>query len=179
MTYPVFDRTTESHEAFFAYVEQYPDRRFDIVDGELVEVSPKPLHASLQAELTIIFGLWLRENPIGYVHTEGFHVLNDERFIPDISINAHKADNQAYFSVPPLLAVEIRSDTQSREAQRRKARRYIANGTPAVLLVLPHESLELFTADGGDTPQVFKPGQRVENIPGLDGLQVDVSALFG
>lgn len=158
------------------YLKQFPDKRFDIVDGELVEVSPKPLHGRLQAELTLIIGAWLKKNPVGTVHTEVLHVLNGEQFIPDISVNAHTADDAAYFDSPPLLAVEIRSDTQSRPAQRRKAARYIANGTPAVLLILPGESVELYTPNA--EPQTFTAGQTVQHIPGLDELTIDVDAII-
>ena len=161
------DQTREqmTHEAFFAHVAQHPDTRFDFMDGELVEVSPKPLHGYLQAQLITLLSLWLRENPIGVVHTEVLHVLNGENFIPDVSVNASRADDRSHFDAPPLLAVEIRSDTQSRAAQRRKARRYVVNGTPAVLLVLPNEAFELFTPQTGDDPQRFASGQTVAGIP--------------
>lgn len=167
-----------THEDFFAYVESHPDTRFDFIDGELVEVSPKPLHGYLQARLTILLGKWLEGNPIGIIHTEVLHVLGGDKFMPDISINQEKAYDHAYFDTPPLLAVEIRSDTQSRAAQRRKALRYIAQQTPAVLLILPGEGIELFTQETGETPQVFKGDQLVKDIPGLDGLQIKVSELF-
>jgi Uma2 family endonuclease len=49
-----------------------------------------------------------------------------------------------YLTTPPLFVVEIRSDTQSRESQRRKARDYIRLGVKMVVLVLPGESVEVF-----------------------------------
>ena len=167
-----------TREEFFAYVESHPDKRFDFIDGELVEVSPKPLHGRLQSRLVLVFGLWLRDNPIGETHTEVLHILEGEKFIPDISINATRADGESAFETPPLLAIEIRSDTQSRTAQRRKALRYIAHGTPAVLLVLPGEQIELFTSETGDESLIFKPGETVSGIPGMADLEIDVAELF-
>ncbi len=35
-------------EEFLAFAEQHPDKRFDFIDGEMVEVSPKPIHGRKQ-----------------------------------------------------------------------------------------------------------------------------------
>lgn len=43
-------------DAFFAHVARHPDARFDFIDGELVEVPPRPLHGYIQAQLTILPG---------------------------------------------------------------------------------------------------------------------------
>jgi len=168
-----------SIDELFAYIEQHPDKRFKFSDGELVEVSPKPLHGRLQSDLTILLGKWLEDYPIGTLHTETLHVLDGKMFIPDISVNSEKADDRNYFDVPPLLAVEIRSDSQSRASQRRKAVDYITCGTPAVLLIMPDEQIELFTASTQDNPHVYKPGQTLADIPNLPGLQIDAAAVLG
>jgi Uma2 family endonuclease len=58
-------------DTFFAPVEHHPDKRFDFIDGELVEVSPKPLHGYLQAKLIMLLGHWLAENPVRYAVARG------------------------------------------------------------------------------------------------------------
>ncbi|HLV34148.1 MAG TPA: Uma2 family endonuclease [Spirillospora sp.] len=110
-------------EEFLTFAEQHPDKRFDFIDGEMVEVSPKPLHDRIQVEFATAFRLYVKQNPIGVVYTETLHILNGEKFIPDVCIN--EATDADYLTTPPLVAVEIRSDSQSRESQRRKARAYI------------------------------------------------------
>lgn len=173
------DRTLEqlTVEAFFEHIALYPDTRFDFVDGEMVEVSPKPIHGYIQAKLAAIFDNWLNHHAMGYVYTEVLHILNGEKLIPDVSINREKAKDHAYFETPPLLAVEIRSDSQSRAAQRRKARAYIACGTPVVLLVMPDEHVELFTTTA-DAPIIYLPGDVITDLPGLPELRVDTTKLF-
>ena len=52
------------------------------------------------------------------------------------------------------------------------------HGTPAVLLVLPGEQIELFKSETGDEPLIFKPGQTMNGIPGMIELEIDVSELF-
>jgi len=172
-------RDTMTHEEFFAYIALHPDKRFDFIDGEMVEVSPKPMHGYIQAMLATIFNEWIKESAVGYVFTEVLHVLNGQKFMPDVSVNRDRAKDQAYFDTPPLLAVEIRSDSQSRAAQRRKAVDYMQHGTPAVLLIMPDEQVELFTPDTGNEPVVFKAGEVVKDIPVLANLVIDTNRLFG
>lgn len=164
-------------EALLDYIEQHPDSRFDFMDGELVEVSPKPLHGWIQASLTIELGLYLRQNPIGYVHTEVMHVLQGEKFIPDVAITRQLAHDDAYFTEPPLLAVEVRSDTQSRAAQRRKAARYLSLGTAMVWLVMPDESIEVYLP--GKEPIVYAMDGVLDGGQTLPGLQIVVKDVLG
>ena len=165
-------------EDFLAYAGQHPETRFDFIDGELVEVAPKPLHGWLQVRAIRLLGNWLDDHPIGHLHSEVLHVLDGVKFIPDISINRALANDASYFTEPPLLAIEIREDTQSREAQRRKARQYIAHGTPLVLLLMPDEQIEVFTADGGDDPRIYGMDDLIENLPGFEGLTVAVKDIL-
>jgi len=132
-------------EEFLTFAEQHPDKRFDFIDGEIVEVSPKPQHGRKQ----MIFGAELesytKQNPVGVVYAEVLHVLNGEKFIPDLCIN--EDSDEDYLTTPPLFVVEIRSDSQTRESQRRKARAYICHGVKMVVLVLPGESVEVYRPD--------------------------------
>jgi Uma2 family endonuclease len=144
----MFTQREMTAEEFLAFAEQHPDKRFDFMDGEVVEVSPTPLHGRKQTLFAVALETYTQQNPIGVVYTEVLHVLNGEKFIPDVCVNE---DSDAdYLTTPPLFVVEIRSDTQSRESQRRKARGYIKHGVPMVALLLPKEHLE-----------VYRPGREV------------------
>jgi Uma2 family endonuclease len=154
-------------EEFLVFAEQHPDKRFDFMDGEIVEVSPKPVHGRKQTIFAVSLEHYTQQNPVGVVYTEVLHVLNDEKFMPDVCINV---DTDAdYLTTPPLLVVEIRSDSQSRESQRRKLRAYIQHGVKMGILVLPGEAVEVFqpgketlvltaddTLDGGDVLPGFQ-----------------------
>src|SRR5689334_13361281 len=90
-------------EEFLAFADQHPDKRFDFMDGEIVEVSPKPLHGRKQARFAAILTDYLEHHDLGVVYTEVLHVLNGEKFIPDVCINE---ESQAdYLTTPPLFAV--------------------------------------------------------------------------
>ena len=154
-------------EEFLAYAEQHEDKRFDFIDGEMVEVSPKAVHGGIQSEFAIKFGIYLQQNPIGKVYTEVLHVLSGEKMMPDVCI--HTPTTEDYFTTPPLVAVEIRSDSQSKTAQRKKALAYLKHGTKLSILVFPGESIEVYylgrdvlvlsgddTLDGADVLPGFK-----------------------
>lgn len=161
-------------EEFLAYAGQRPDQHFDFVDGEVVEVSPKIYHGRIQTIIAAALEGYTRQHPVGKVYTEVLHVLDGVKFIPDVSVNQpSKAD---YFTAPPLLAVEIRSDSQSTEAQRRKAHDYIAQGTRMVWLVLPGEGVEIYRA-GGDR-QRLSPGDTLQDSALLPGFALPLSAVF-
>lgn len=165
-----------SPEDFLAYAEACPDKRFDFIDGEIVEVSPKPIHGRIQILLAHLLTLWLEKNPLGVVHSEVLHVLRGKKFIPDISINQPN-DDADYFTDPPLLVVEIKSDSQSEEAQRRKARDYLTRGVPLVWLVFPGRGIETWRA--GHDPVVLRSGDSLTGDDVLPGFSVGVDRVIG
>jgi Uma2 family endonuclease len=129
-------------EEFLIFAELHEDKRFDFIDGEIVEVSPTPVHSRKQVILANALELYTEQHPIGVVYTEVLLVLNGEKFLPDVCVAAET--DASYLTTPPLLVVEIRSESQSRESQRRKARDYIRLGVKMVGLVLPGENVEVF-----------------------------------
>jgi Uma2 family endonuclease len=148
-------------EEFLEYAEQHPDKRFDFIDGEMVEVSPKIVHGGIQSEFAAVFRNYLNQNSIGKTYTEVLHVLGGKKYIPDVCINSPSTEE--YFNeILPLVAVEIRSDSQSKTAQRKKAVEYIQNGTKMSILVFPGEGIE-----------AYRPGRDVLVMTGEDILDGD------
>ncbi len=148
-------------EEFLEYAEQHPDKRFDFIDGEMVEVSPKAIHGRVQVDFASAFRNYTRGNPVGIVYTEVLHVLGGKKYMPDVCINQPTTED--YFNeIPPLVAVEIRSDSQSKTAQRKKAVEYIQNGTKMSILVFPGEGVE-----------IYRPGRDVLVLTGEDILDGD------
>jgi len=161
-------------EEFLAFAEQHPDQRFDFIDGEVVEVSPDRLHGRKQVIFAAALEAYTSQNPVSVVHTEVLHVLGGEKFMPDVSVN--EASDQRYFTTPPLLAVEIRSDTQSSEAQRRKARAYIRHGTKMVVLLLPGEQVEVYRP--GKEPLVLHAGDALDGEDALPGFKLPLDRVL-
>lgn len=154
-------------EAFLTFADQHPDKRFDFIDGEIVEIWPTPVRGRLQAILATALENLAEINITQVAYLNVLHVLSGEMFLPDVCINV--ASSADYLTTPPLFVVEIRSDSQTRESQRRKMRTYIKHGAKMGVLVLPSEAVEVYrpdqdvlvlaaedTLDGGDVLPGFK-----------------------
>lgn len=162
-------------EDFLIYAGQHPDKRFDFIDGEMVEVSPKPLHGRKQVLFTTALEAYTAQNPVGLVYTEVLHVLDGEKFIPDVCINIESEAD--YLTTPPLVVVEIRSDTQSRESQRRKARAYLQHGVRMVVLLLPGEQVEVYRPER--EPQILLAEDTLDGEDVLPGFRLPLTGILG
>ena len=161
-------------EEFLAYAEQHPDKRFDFMDGEMVEVSPKAIHAGIQATFTVEFGIYLKQHPIGKVYTEVLLVLDGVKMMPDVCI--HTPTTEDYLTTPPLVTVEIRSDSQSKRAQQRKAISYIEKGVRMSILVFPGENIEVYVS--GQAVKVLTYGDTLKEESVLPGFSILVDNLL-
>ena len=157
-------------EEFLAYAEQHPNTRFDFIDGEMVEVSPKPIHGRIHTVFVAAMNAYNTQHPLGVVYTETLHVLDDEKFIPEVCIN--QATDADYLTTAPLVAVEIRSDSQSRASQQRKARAYIQHGAQMVILDFPREGVEIYRP--GQDVLVLSPDDVIEGGDLLPGFSLPV-----
>lgn len=161
-------------EEFLTFADQHPDKRFDFMDGEMVEVLPKPLPGRKQTLFAVALENYAQQHPVGVVYTEVLHVLDGEKFIPDVCIN--EASEADYLITPPLLVIEIRSDTQSRESQRRKARAYIKHDVPMVVLLLPGESVEVYQP--GRETQILTADDELKGGDVLPGFKMSLKAIL-
>lgn len=161
-------------EEFLTYADQHPDKRFDFIDGEVVEVSPKPVHGRIQAAFVVALDTYNKAHPVGVVYIEVLHVLDGDKFIPDVCIN--EATDGDYLTSPPLIVVDIRSDSESKESQRRKAHAYIKHGVQLVVLVLPSEDVEIYRP--GQYVMVLTYGDVIDGGEALPGFQLPVAEIL-
>jgi Uma2 family endonuclease len=161
-------------EEFLAFAEQHPDTRFDFIDGEMVEVWPKPLYGRIHTILIGALSAYNQQNPVGVVYTETLHVLNGEKFMPEVCIN--QETDADYLTTPPLVAVEIRSDSQSRASQRRKARDYIRHGAKMVILTFPRENVEVYLP--GQEPIILGEDDVIDGGDVLPGFRLPVREIL-
>lgn len=170
----MFTQKEMTAQEFLHFAEQHPDKRFDFVDGEVVEVSPKPVHGRIQAAFTTGLTLYTEQNPIGVVYTEVLHVLDGKKFIPDVCINI--PTEESFITVPPIIAVEIRSSDQSKSSQREKIMDYIKRGVEMGILVIPGEALEVHRA--GQKPKILSFGDTLDGEDVLPGFKIAVDKLL-
>ncbi|MAS38078.1 MAG: hypothetical protein CL610_29045 [Anaerolineaceae bacterium] len=139
-------------DEFVELVENNPEKHFDFTaDGEIIEVSPKLIHGLIQAEIARAIGNYLHQNHIPEIRvaTEVAHDLNGWPCRPDVSLN--RITDAQIPTTAPLLAVEIKSDSNSLKDLRAKARKYIEHGTRMVWLIFPDKRLvEVYEAGADD-----------------------------
>ena len=153
----------EEFEHFLAdYVET--DRRFELINGEIVEKIPTFLHGLLVLILGKAILTYLEQNPIGHAAVEARYRASDDAthdVIPDLSfIVSEKGEPVSKGAAPymPDLDVEVQSDGQSDRFMANKAAYYLANGSRMVWLVYPEARVV----------EVLTPDER--HLLGIDGV---------
>ena len=171
-------RTRYSIEDYIALEGEYPDRKFKPDStGAPVEMSPNMDHFDVQGETIVLLRLWLRTGALpGYkAGPELTHQIEDWVCQPDVAV-AHR-DDGPYPRRAPLLAVEVRSDSNTWREMRAKAARYLEYGSAMVWLVDPEaRSLELHLP--GEAPQMLAGDEVIEGGATLPGFRAAVRDFF-
>lgn len=165
------------------------DEPGELVDGRLVEEEvPSYVHEFLMVLLARILGDWL-------IPRGGLVAGSDAKFVVGHR-RGRKPDLTAYFpgspfpapqgavAVPPDIAVEIVSPTprDGRRDRVEKVTEYAAFGIRFYWLVDPQmRSLEILElgADGRYAHAVGVTAGVIDDIPGCEGLEIDLDALWG
>lgn len=140
------DRTYTASE-YEAMASQHPDKRLELIDGEVIEKVPTQIHAAIVSLVNFFIMLYLRETPIGHALIEArYRAPGDDENdrIPDLSfISADKGPLVRQGPAPymPDLAVEVQSPGQSDRFMADKAAYYLAHGARMVWLVYPEKHL--------------------------------------
>ena len=120
-------------------------RRFELIDGELFEMSPTgELHGHLTIRLGRFLDAFVDEHYLGIVTAETGYFPSDDRSIllsPDVAFRraekAKQLPSSKWVPMMPDLAVEIVSPSNTMAQIRRKAAIYLNHGTQLVWIVDP------------------------------------------
>lgn len=166
--------TADAFEALTSQAEN-TDKLLELINGEIVEKAPTPLHALIASLFNAMLFLYVQQNPIGWVFSELRIRLSDDDLndrLPDVAL-ALKAgrtfEPDAPLTYVPDLVVEIQSPGQSDKFMIDKATFFLKNGGKMVWIVYPSKQLvevltltdrQLLTEagilDGGDLLPGFK-----------------------
>ncbi len=123
------------------------DKKYELINGELVEMSPANLfHSWLAPEIASFIRSYARVQDLGYVFVEGGFSPPDDHttlLAPDVAYVQKERTPlplpQTFAGFMPDLAVEIMSPSNTIPELRRKAAIYLNNSTRAVWIVNPTE----------------------------------------
>lgn len=166
------------------FLEKYAGRRIELVQGELVEISPVDLEHS---EIVIVLGSWLitfvKERKLGHVGTEcGFILARNPDVIraPDLHFIASArlgSEPSGFFAGAPDLAVEVASRYDKVAELQKKIHEYLTAGTRLVWLVDPRSKTVTAYHPPGEA-RVFVGDQEVTGEDLIPGFSFRPSALF-
>jgi Uma2 family endonuclease len=149
-----------------------------ISDYELERGKPMPskLHSAIQTNIA---------TSLKYNHKHRFKVLSElsirllgDKYVPDIALYDKNAsdwrEEEIEMTVPPLLAIEIESPSQSTNEMTEKAHQYLAAGVQSVWLVMPAlGGIMLF--HNGRKPRFVADGDLVDDV--LD-IRIAIDEVF-
>ena len=172
--------TVEEYERLIALPEN-DDRRFELINGEIVEKVPTEAHGMYAAN--IVWGLksYQRQNG-GRVIVEGRYrpeddVRNDR--LPDVSYTRAEhlqplVSDGAVLHMPDL-AVEIQSKNQSAQFMLDKAQYYLDNGAGMVWIVYRNRTVRVMTPTSN---QLLSIDDTIDGGDVLPGFTLAVRDIF-
>ena len=174
--------TTKDLETFQA---QHPDHRLELVDGEIIIMSPCGYESDeIAVEIGRQLGNWVRPRRLGRVtgSSAGFILPNataDTR-APDVSfVKASRMPRttEDFANLVPDLMFEVRSKTDSLDALRAKIRQFLELGTTIGGLVdYRTQTIEVFRNQA--EPIILHNGYSFTAPELLPGWEMEVSSIW-
>lgn len=158
------------------------DRILELVDGEIVEQMPSFTPSKIAARISYYVTQYNITHNIGYVTgADGGYVMSDDNtFIPDVGYIAKvrlPVEPEREVPVPPDLAVEVKSPTDSKRMLRQKAEKYLYFGTKLVWLIFPDDQIvEVYYLD--EDVQTYGQDATLDGKDILPGFTLPVQKIF-
>ncbi len=146
-------------EEFDQFVErpENADRLFEYIGGEIVEVPSNPYVSFVAMRIARRLAAWVEDRHLGYVTGEaGGYMVSGERYAPDVAFLAQEKgplSARGYNPVPPDLAVEVLSPSNTTHEMRVKVVNYLSVGTVVWVVDLEFKLVE-----------VYLPGRAVKKV---------------
>jgi Uma2 family endonuclease len=166
-------------------IQDHTNRCFELVDGILVEKAVGSPESFLTCDFIVFLGVFLQAHPLGFLAgPDGIMRLWPGRLrMPDISfiswdqLPKRERPTEAITGLAPALAVEVLSDSNTREEMELKRREYFLAGTRLVWMVdPPRRVVEVYTA-----PDQFVTLSEEQTLDGgdvLPGFALPLRKLF-
>lgn len=140
------------------------EENFEYIRGEVIKV----VSNSRSSKIGILIGSYITlhvvKNNLGHTTgADGGYQVQGERYIPDVGFISYERlpemEDSAYISIPPDLAIEVVSPTDSQRLLTVKIANYLSAGT-VVWVVYPDES----------AIDVYVPNEAVTRLEKADTL---------
>ena len=162
-----------------------PGHRYELVDGELVDMDGAPPHGNVTGEIYMLIRLHVRAAglPLNVGVSTGFRMNPYTLRFPDVQVTtvermaAHDASAGGWPDFAPDVAIEVVSPSNTTSELNRKAREYFANGTLAMWIADPNpRSVTIRRPVVPD--QVLGPDDTLNGDPEIPGFSCAVADIF-
>ena len=169
--------------------EQYSTKKFpsfELVEGELVEMSPPGgIHGEIAAYFAAVLMPYVRQNRLGRVMVEtGYRLEHEPDTVraPDVSfISTDRVPSdglpRGYVEGVPDLAVEVVSPYDLASEVEGKVHDYLRNGTRRVWVVYS-SLLRVVSYSSDGSVRWYHEGDSLEDQDLLPGFSLNISELF-
>ena len=162
-----------------------PGHRYELVDGELVDMDGAPPHGRVTGEIFLLLRLYISNAglhlDVGV--TTGFAMGGYTLRFPDVQVTRwermaeydEEAGGWPHFA--PDVAIEVVSPSNTPGELTRKAEEYFANGTRAMWIADPGPRTVVIRRPGVED-EVFGPGDTLTGDPEIPGFSCAVADIF-
>jgi len=162
-----------------------PGHRYELVDGELVDMDGKPRHGTVTGEIYLLVRGHIRHNNLLFdvgVNT-GFQMDPFTLRFPDVHVTSwermagYDEDAPGWPAFAPDVAIEVVSASNTPAELARKAGEYFANGTRAMWIADPGPRTVVIRRPGA-ADEVFGPEDTLTGDPEIPGFSCAVADIF-
>ena len=178
-------KTRKITVAEFEAMAADPGHRYELVDGELVDMDGAPRHGRMTLWIGGLFRDYIDAAglPLDVGVCTGFQIDPYTLRFPDVHVTswermaAYDEDAGGFPAFAPDVAVEVASPSNTPAALARKTEEYFANGTQAVWIAYP-DSRTVSIRRPGQPEQVFGVGDILTGDPEIPGFACPVADIF-
>ncbi len=166
----------------FADQPENSGRDFELIAGRIVEkIVSRPRQSAIAMRLGGFMSVFVSQHKLGRVTgADGGYRVGNERYIPDVAYISKARQpvqpDDAYNPLPPDLAVEVVSPSNTDDDIRIKIGNYIAAGTVVWLLDPDRQRVEVYQA--GQPVTVLRLGATLDGGAVLPGFTLALADLF-
>ncbi len=170
----------------FVHRPENQDRDFELIRGEVVEVSrPTKPHGTVAALVAFELQLYARATRKGYVvsNDSGIALGDDPDSVigPDVAyfsdVNKFEDMHPKWGDIPPVLAVEVSSPNDRPGRMNAKIQEYLTNGVKVVWQV-DYEERNVTVHRPNRSMEVVKEDGELTGADDMPGLTIKVADLF-
>jgi len=167
-----------------AYLPENTDKTLELIDGEIIEKMPSNPRSSYFASLINFHVMeFVLKNDLGYVTGEqgGYVISETDTFAPDVAFISKERQpvlpyEEGYNPIPPDLAVEVISPTDSYSEVATKVATYLRYGTLLVWVFDPKN--ETATVHSPNGVRVLKIDDTLDGGDVLPGFKLALKDIF-